>query len=132
MPLIFSAPLSEDMILSCSNPSPSNLSPIYTIHLTNPVDVTSRINLVLSMWLSRVTRFASHQLKQPNERLQKMKIKKEITKLIVRKFLKNAWKLTLSILMSYIYGAPSKARNLTSYIYGRDFLLGILLLEPCI
>jgi hypothetical protein len=29
----------------------------------------------------------------------------------------------------YIYGAPSKARNLTSYIYGRDFLLGILLLE---
>jgi hypothetical protein len=30
---------------------------------------------------------------------------------------------------SYIYGAPSKARNLT-YIYGRDFLLGILLLEP--
>jgi hypothetical protein len=34
--------------------------------------------------------------------------------------------------MSYIYGAPSKARNLTSYIYGRDFLLGILILEPCI
>jgi hypothetical protein len=34
--------------------------------------------------------------------------------------------------MSYIYGAPSKARNLTSYIHGRDFLLGILLLEPCI
>jgi hypothetical protein len=33
--------------------------------------------------------------------------------------------------MSYIYGAPSKARNLT-YIYVRDFLLGILLLEPCI
>jgi hypothetical protein len=37
----------------------------------------------------------------------------------------------------YIYGAPSKARNLASYvcilyIYGRDFLLGILLLEPCI
>jgi uncharacterized membrane protein len=25
--------------------------------------------------------------------------------------------LTLSMLMSYIYGAPSKARNLTSYIY---------------
>jgi hypothetical protein len=23
--------------------------------------------------------------------------------------------------MLYIYGAPSKARNLTSYIYGRDF-----------
>jgi hypothetical protein len=40
--------------------------------------------------------------------------------------------LNLSLLMSYIYGAPSKARNLTSYIYGRDFLLGILLLEPCI
>jgi hypothetical protein len=39
--------------------------------------------------------------------------------------------LTLSLLMSYIYGAPSKARNLT-YIYGQDFLLGILLLEPCI
>jgi hypothetical protein len=34
--------------------------------------------------------------------------------------------------MSYIYGAPSKARNLTSYIYGRDYLLGVLLLEPCI
>jgi hypothetical protein len=34
--------------------------------------------------------------------------------------------------MSYIYGAPTKARNLTSYIYGGDFLLGILLLEPCI
>jgi hypothetical protein len=32
----------------------------------------------------------------------------------------------------YIYGAPSKARNLTSYTYGRDFLLGILLLETCI
>jgi hypothetical protein len=48
--------------------------------------------------------------------------------------------LTLSLLMSYIYiyiyGAPSKARNLMLYIYlyihGRDFLLGILLLEPCI
>jgi hypothetical protein len=40
--------------------------------------------------------------------------------------------LTLSLLMSYIYGAPIKARNLTSYIYGRDFLLGILLLEPYI
>jgi hypothetical protein len=38
--------------------------------------------------------------------------------------------LTLSLLMSYIYGAPSKVRNLMSYIYGRDFLLGILLLEP--
>jgi hypothetical protein len=43
--------------------------------------------------------------------------------------------LTLSLLMSYIYiyiyiyGATSKARNLT-YIYGRDFLLEILLLEP--
>jgi hypothetical protein len=40
--------------------------------------------------------------------------------------------LTLNLLMSYIYGAPSKARNLTSYIYGRDFLLRIFLLEPCI
>jgi hypothetical protein len=43
--------------------------------------------------------------------------------------------LTLSLLMSYIYGAPRKARNLICvyiYIYGRDFLLGILLLEPCI
>jgi hypothetical protein len=43
--------------------------------------------------------------------------------------------LTLSLLMCiyiYIYGAPSKARNLMSYIYGRDLLLGILLLEPCI
>jgi hypothetical protein len=39
--------------------------------------------------------------------------------------------LTLSLLMSYIYGAPSKARNLT-YIHGQDFLLEILLLEPCI
>jgi hypothetical protein len=33
--------------------------------------------------------------------------------------------LTLSLLISYIYiyiyGAPSKARNLTSYIYGRPF-----------
>jgi hypothetical protein len=37
--------------------------------------------------------------------------------------------LTLSLLMSYIYGAPSRARNLMSYIYGRDFLLRILLLE---
>jgi hypothetical protein len=37
--------------------------------------------------------------------------------------------LTLSLLMLYKYGAPSKARNLT-YIYGRDILLGILLLEP--
>jgi hypothetical protein len=41
-------------------------------------------------------------------------------------------RLTLSLLMLYIYGAPSKARNLTSYIFGRYFLLGILLLEPCI
>jgi hypothetical protein len=41
--------------------------------------------------------------------------------------------LTLSLLMSYICGAPSKARNLTYiYIYWRNFLLGILLLEPCI
>jgi hypothetical protein len=38
--------------------------------------------------------------------------------------------LTLSLLMSYIYGASSKARNLMSYIYGPDFLLGSLLLEP--
>jgi hypothetical protein len=29
--------------------------------------------------------------------------------------------LTLSLLMSYIYVALSKARNLTSYMYGRDF-----------
>jgi hypothetical protein len=41
-------------------------------------------------------------------------------------------RLTLNLLMSYIYGALSKARHLTSYIYGRDFLLGILLLEPYI
>jgi hypothetical protein len=34
--------------------------------------------------------------------------------------------------MSYIYRAPSKARYLTSYTYGQDFLLGILLLEPWI
>jgi hypothetical protein len=40
--------------------------------------------------------------------------------------------LTLSLLMSYIHGAPSKARNLTSCVYGRDILLEILLLEPCI
>jgi hypothetical protein len=54
--------------------------------------------------------------------------------------------LTLSLLMSNlpVYGAPSKAGNSTSYIYiyihiytyiyiyRRDFLLGILLLEPCI
>jgi hypothetical protein len=40
--------------------------------------------------------------------------------------------LTLSLLMSYIYGAPSKVRNLTSYIYMDDFLLGILFLEPCV
>jgi hypothetical protein len=26
--------------------------------------------------------------------------------------------------MSYIYGAPNKARNLTSYIYGRDIYWG--------
>jgi hypothetical protein len=47
-------------------------------------------------------------------------------------FVKIVYQLTLSLLMSYIYGAPSTARNLTSCIYGRDFLLGILLLEPCI
>jgi hypothetical protein len=40
--------------------------------------------------------------------------------------------LTLSLLMLYIYGAPSKARNLMSYTYGQAFLMGILLLEPCI
>jgi hypothetical protein len=51
--------------------------------------------------------------------------------------------LTLSLLTSYIYiyiylfiysfiyGTTSKARNLM-YLYGRDFLLEILLLEPCI
>jgi hypothetical protein len=33
-------------------------------------------------------------------------------------------RLTLSLLMSYIYGAPSKARNLTSYIYERVFFPG--------
>jgi hypothetical protein len=38
--------------------------------------------------------------------------------------------LTLSLLMSYIYGAPSKATNLM--LYGRGFLLGILLLEMCV
>jgi hypothetical protein len=52
-----------------------------------------------------------------------------------------AWQLTLSLTLSllmsyththiYIYGAASKSRNLTSYIWTR-FLLGILLLEPCI
>jgi hypothetical protein len=40
--------------------------------------------------------------------------------------------INLSLLMSYIYGAYSKARNLKTYIYGRDVLLGIFLLEPCI
>jgi hypothetical protein len=40
--------------------------------------------------------------------------------------------LTLTLLIPYIYGAPSKARNLTSCIHRRDFLLGILLLEPWI
>jgi hypothetical protein len=30
----------------------------------------------------------------------------------------------------FLYGAPSKARNLTSYIYGREFLLGIFFLNP--
>jgi hypothetical protein len=37
--------------------------------------------------------------------------------------------LTLSLLMSYIYGAPIKARNLTSYTYRRDFYLGMCLLN---
>jgi hypothetical protein len=42
-------------------------------------------------------------------------------------------RLALSLLMPYIYiGAHSKAINLTSYIYGRDILLGILLLEAYI
>jgi hypothetical protein len=49
-------------------------------------------------------------------------------KIIKIRWMGNAF-LNLSLLMSYISGAPSKARNLT-YIYGRDFLLGILLLEP--
>jgi hypothetical protein len=51
----------------------------------------------------------------------------------------NLFHLTLSLLMSHIYGAPSKATNLTScacvyiYIYMDEiFLLRILLLEPCI
>jgi hypothetical protein len=39
--------------------------------------------------------------------------------------------LTLSILMSYIYAASSKARNLT-YIYRRDILLGNVRTEPCV
>jgi hypothetical protein len=35
--------------------------------------------------------------------------------------------LTLSLLMLYIYidGAPGITGNSTSYIYGRDFLLGV-------
>jgi hypothetical protein len=37
--------------------------------------------------------------------------------------------LTLSLLMSYIYGAPNKDRNLTSYTYGRDFYLGFCFLN---
>jgi hypothetical protein len=37
--------------------------------------------------------------------------------------------LTLSLLMSYIYGAPSKARILTSYVYGRDFYWGFCFLN---
>jgi hypothetical protein len=43
----------------------------------------------------------------------------------------NISNLTLSLLMSYIYVAPNKARNLTSCIYGQ-VLMGILLLEPYI
>jgi uncharacterized MAPEG superfamily protein len=43
---------------------------------------------------------------------------------------KENWKiLTLSLLMSYIYGAPSKAINLTSCIYGRDFYWGFYFLN---
>jgi hypothetical protein len=41
----------------------------------------------------------------------------------------NSNPLTLSLLMSYIYGAPSKAKNLTSYIYGRDFYWGFFFLN---
>jgi hypothetical protein len=37
--------------------------------------------------------------------------------------------LTLSLLISYIHGAPSKARNLISYIYGRDFYWGFCFLN---
>jgi hypothetical protein len=44
-----------------------------------------------------------------------------------RNSLSNWFDLTLSLLMSYIYGASGKVRNLT-YMYGRDFLLGILLI----
>jgi hypothetical protein len=36
------------------------------------------------------------------------------------------------VIYIYIYAAPNKARNLMTYIHGRDFLLGIVLLEPCI
>jgi hypothetical protein len=32
----------------------------------------------------------------------------------------------------YIYESTSKARNLKSYVYGLDFLLGILLLQTCV
>jgi hypothetical protein len=31
--------------------------------------------------------------------------------------------------MLYIYGAPNKAKNLTSYIYGRDFYWGFCFLN---
>jgi hypothetical protein len=37
--------------------------------------------------------------------------------------------INLSLLMSYIYGAPSKARNLTSYIFGRIFYWGFCFLN---
>jgi hypothetical protein len=47
--------------------------------------------------------------------------------------------LTLSLLMFYIYGAPSTARNLTSYIYIYIYIYiwtrlftGDFFLEPCI
>jgi hypothetical protein len=70
---------------------------------------------------------------------QTVLLSKAISKRIFYRFTcKQSYALTLSLLMSYIYiyiyiyGTPSKARNLTSYIYGQDFLLGILLLEPCI
>jgi hypothetical protein len=48
---------------------------------------------------------------------------------LVMRGLKNA--LTLSLLMSYIYiyEVLSKARNLTSFIYGRDLYWGFCLLN---
>jgi hypothetical protein len=40
-----------------------------------------------------------------------------------------AGSLTLNLLMSCIYGAPSRARNVTSYIYGPDFYWGFCFLN---